>query len=339
MLPLRSTIMTRVFILGAGFSKAINADMPLLGGLRNGVESILNSWKIDIGRDLDAIADVERWLTVLADQAPWLSRAEQMRNLALFDNVSRAIYEVLTTRQTRAAISSAPDWLIPLITYWHRSRETVITFNYDCLVELAYMDAMVGEDGGGMPSDLYGIPITPAALRVAPIYARKKVWTFKLLKLHGSLSWWYSGMDAERSDSIYEMIWTGSFGKGIEQAHGELGGDLLVTDKLPMIVPPAATKTPFYRNSLLAAQWVQAAEALREADELVIMGYSAPVTDLSVTSLIATQFRGSAIVPVNLDATMADHAKELGDRRNPPQVVEEFVGLSSLEKWTNTFAH
>lgn len=330
--------MSRVFILGAGFSKAINADMPLMGELRAGVESTLDSWNIDIGQDLGAIADVERWLTVLADPAPWLTHAEQMRNEALFDHVSWAIYEVLTAMQMRSAVSSAPKWLRPLVAYWHRTGETVITFNYDCLVELAYMDAMANEENGGRPSDLYGIPITPAALRVAPIYARKKVSSFKLLKLHGSLSWWYSGVDAERFDSIYEMIWTGRFGRGIEPAHAELGGHLLVADKQPMLVPPAATKVPFYRNSLLAAQWKQAAEALRTADELVLMGYSAPVTDLTVTTLIATQFRGSAIVPVNPDTAMVERAKELGDRRDPPQVIGEYVGSSPLEKWTNTFA-
>jgi hypothetical protein len=72
-------------------------------------------------------------------------------------------------------------------------------------------------------------------------------------------------------------------------------------DKLPMLVPPAATKTPFYKNRLLAAQWAQAAEALRGAEELVLMGYSVPVTDLTVRTLIATQFRGRTIVPVNQD--------------------------------------
>jgi len=104
-------------------------------------------------------------------------------------------------------------------------------------------------------------------------------------------------------------------------------------------VPPAATKTPFYKNRLLAAQWSQAAETLQNAEELVLMGYSAPVTDLTVTTLIATQFKGSTIVPVNLDKTMPERAKKLGDRRRTLQVIEGFAGTTNcLEKWTNTFA-
>ena len=52
------------------------------------------------------------------------------------------------------------------------------------------------------------------------------------------------------------------------------------------------------------------------------MGYSAPVTDLTVTTLIATQFKGSTIVPVNLDRAMVERAKKLGDRRRTLRVME-----------------
>jgi len=52
-----------------------------------------------------------------------------------------------------AAVEPPPSWLFPLVCYWHRTQETVITFNYDCLVELAHRDIMP-DQGGGRPSDL-----------------------------------------------------------------------------------------------------------------------------------------------------------------------------------------
>jgi hypothetical protein len=161
---------------------------------------------------------------------------------------------------------------------------------------------------------------------------------FKLLKLHGSLSWWYSGPDAEQSDPIYWTGWRGRFGEGMQDLWPEFGDESLVVDKVPMLVPPAATKTPFYKNRLLAAQWTQAAEALQNADELVLMGYSAPVTDLTVTTLIATKFKGSTIVPVSLDEAIIKRAENLGDRRRMLEVIDEYVGANCLEKWTNMFA-
>lgn len=328
--------MTRVFILGAGFSRAINDDMPLLGDLQAGVESELRNRNIEVGDDLVAIDNVERWLTVLADPAPWPSSSQQMRYAALFNDVSQAIHGVVTAMQIRTSVLPAPEWLLQLVRYWDRTGATVITFNYDGLVELAYLDVM--EPGGVYwPWNLYAVPITPAWLRVGGT-GRQRMQTFRLLKLHGSLDWWYSGPDAEQSDPIYWLGWSGHFGEGTTPLWGEWGGAQLVEDKLPMLVPPAATKTPFYKNRLLAAQWVQAGEALQGADELVLMGYSAPVTDLTVTSLIATQFKGSVITPVNQDIKMIERAAELGDRRNLPHVVEEYVGPSSLERWVNAFA-
>jgi hypothetical protein len=68
------------------------------------------------------------------------------------------------------------------------------------------------------------------------------------------------------------------------------------------------------------------------------MGYSAPITDLAVTSLIATQFKGDAIVPVNRDRGVVERAKQLVDRQRPPVVVEDFIDPSAIEKWTRTFA-
>lgn len=328
--------MNRVFILGAGFSKAINDVMPVLGELTKGVEDALRSRGIEIGDDLSAIGDVERWLSSLAEPAPWLSPAEQLRNTALFTDVSQAIHDVINASQQTAAAAEAPDWLLSLVRHWHNTDANVITFNYDGLVELAYLDAMT-DAGVYWPWDLYTIPITPAWVRAGG-GTRQKLASFQLLKLHGSLGWWYSGPDAESSDPIYWMGWMGHFQEGIWPIWDEFGGERIVVDKLPMLVPPAATKGPYYKNRLLAAQWAEAAAALRDADELVIMGYSAPVTDLTVTSLIATQFKGSTIVPVNRDPGLVDRANELGDRRNSPRVVEDFIDLKAMEKWTTACA-
>ena len=67
------------------------------------------------------------------------------------------------------------------------------------------------------------------------------------------------------------------------------------------------------------------------------MGYSAPTTDLTVSSLIATRFRGNAIVPVNRNHDVIERAKALGDRRNPPTVIEDYVAADAMAKWTTDF--
>jgi hypothetical protein len=80
-----------------------------------------------------------------------------------------------------------------------------------------------------------------------------------------------------------------------------------------------------------------------EYDWHALDGYSAPATDLTVTTLIATPFKGKTIVPVNPDTDIIRRAKELGDRRNMPTVDKSFVfplspnDPSPLEKLVNTF--
>jgi hypothetical protein len=222
--------------------------MPVLDELSKGVRSSLASKSISIGPDLDAIENVEHWLTLLADPAPWLTASDQQRNSALFLDVSPAIYEAVYAMQAKASIVAPPDWLFPLVKYWHRMRSTVVTFNYDSLVELAYCDAVEPPSPSGtmLASDLLGIPITPA----------------------------------DASDPIYGTVWIGDFKRGFIHTWSVDEGTL-VADKVPMLIPPAATKAPFYRNRLLAAQWAEAATALNEAEEIVFMGYSAPGADRS----------------------------------------------------------
>jgi hypothetical protein len=320
----------RVFLLGAGFSKAIDDRMPLLGELGERVRADLNSKHIVIGPELDAIEDVEQWLTLLAEPAPWLDLSARSRNTALFADVSTSIRDVIAKVQLEA-VKSPKDWLMTLVRHWHDTKATVITFNYDYLVERAYLDVDHADPNRWAP-DVCPIPVTPAQLRVAGV-GRIKPQTFKLLKLHGSLDWWYSGPYSEQADPIYWMGWTRDPGGDIIPLWSEFGGELLVADKVPMLIPPTATKGPFYRNTLVAAQWRLVAEALNQAEELVMMGYSAPPTDLAVSTLLATQFKGSTIVPLNRTKEILDRAKKLGNRANPPHVDDSFIGTDAIRKW------
>src|SRR5665213_2646953 len=55
----------------------------------------------------------------------------------------------------------------------------------------------------------------------------------------------------------------------------------------PFIVPPTASKSDCYDLSITRAQWMSAREAIQNARRLVLMGYSAPVTDLTVAALLS----------------------------------------------------
>lgn len=157
--------MRRVYVLGSGFSKEINSAMPVLADLTPHVEAMIASapapprlGPADFGND------VERWLSHLASPPPWISPAESLRDRATFLDASKMLAAVIESAQIKALNLQPPDWLTTLVKYWRRFEESVITFNYDVLVERAYMHTCTTEgDDTRFAADLYAIPLAPLA--------------------------------------------------------------------------------------------------------------------------------------------------------------------------------
>ena len=113
--------MTEVFLLGAGFSKAISKHMPILAELSKKVQSrtspTANSPIWDMFKD-----DLEMWLTYLSQSHPWISESENLRNRALFLDLSRSIADELEECENLATQDFPPDWLSSLIKWWHERK-------------------------------------------------------------------------------------------------------------------------------------------------------------------------------------------------------------------------
>jgi hypothetical protein len=146
----------------------------------------------------------------------------------------------------------------------------VLTFNYDVALDFALERADIGFD--------YGLA------------EGKSGRGFNLLKLHGSINWlqsektktivpypmrdWISSLRVQRGDSraIYFDM------SGTRTAVDEFG-------ELPMIVPPTWNKTGYHKS--LTNVWSKAAEALSEARNIYVVGYSLPSSDLFFRYLYA----------------------------------------------------
>src|SRR5215218_3692513 len=107
--------------------------------------------------------------------------------------VSRSIHSLarhLAAMQARVLGAPAPPWLFKLVKRWMDTDSTVVTTNYDELIERAFKDLGGGDIAHG---SLYSVPITNALTRVTTVVGGEVIGPFKLLKLHGSLNWYYSG--------------------------------------------------------------------------------------------------------------------------------------------------
>lgn len=288
-----------VWLLGAGFSHAVSTHMPMLQELGELVAD-------RIGKDARfnepanpystlGPSRLEEWLSYLSADAPWLTEADRLQNRALFLRLSGIVAELVSERERVARDELMPPWLRSLIQHWDATGATVISLNYDNLVEAAYMQTMAKEAVGEYrhPSQLFKSGLTPIGARRGAVVTADQVATFELLKLHGSRSWYYSGSEHFLGETIYDD--TRCEGWSEDRPRDD---SWLVSDKVPLLAPPTATKSAFFNNETLRGQWRRAWAALRRSQRVWVAGYSFPQTDLLVSALAQTSIGPSRVINV-----------------------------------------
>lgn len=239
--------------------------------------------------------------------------------------------------------------------------DTLITFNWDTL-----LDRALWETGRWQPDTGYGVTfgyILDGKWRGTPRRVKKS--ELKLLKLHGSTNWLISYVAWNFRDRTRRMLFcpetehipvcyfrcthdlpsyqdlytpSGIFRYGFPPNHPEFEtcGYLY-----PMIVPPSRTKYYDDLPDVLPVLWQEAGEKMRKADEVVIIGYSFPETDLMSWELMdeATKWgkiRVTVIDPFP-DAVVHRLKSRLGKRI---EIEVKAIGFkkfaASLRKWTRT---
>lgn len=172
-------------------------------------------------------------------------------------------------------------------------RNTVVTFNYDTIVE-------DGLNGLGVPFDYaLGPTDSPDSVRPpAPV---------PLLKLHGSTNW---ALNREVQDRV--------------DVCGSLH-DIVESDRSPLVIPPTWRKV---FPGALASVWSRATEALRTATRIVLVGFSIPETDLHFKYLLASALIENislrSVTVVAPDTTSPLMVGRLSSLFRDPSIVSRF---------------
>jgi len=90
------------------------------------------------------------------------------------------------------------------------------------------------------------------------IWLRRPLTRFRLLKLHGSLNWYWNPGD-ESGASVARRDLPGVYGTPLHYTDDDRRRQL--PGRGPLIVPPSATKSLYYRNPITREMWQQAALA------------------------------------------------------------------------------
>jgi hypothetical protein len=170
---------------------------------------------------------------------------------------------------------------------------TIVTFNQDIQAEkMLFLMSNVGrwQTIAGRIFSFPGLYALPAATEVtAPVEAKREELfphsapdpqCIKLLKLHGSLNWYSSHSSATPSRAA--MFKRDRKLSITRRRIIEPGMTLQRTQRqmytLPIVVPPVTHKSAVLHDHM-SELWRLAELSLRQADELVIFGYSCPALD------------------------------------------------------------
>ena len=297
--------------------------------------------EVRLGRKADQLrrlgGNLEERLSFLAAPQPWLTDEENLRNEALFGDIARLINQVISERELRAVASPVPDWFVRMALGLARESARLITFNYDRLLERCLRQEGVVSD----LADLYAIPLAqrqPAGIgmMLSSNSPKDPDHVPSLMKLHGSLGWLYGGRTASVSEELF--LTSGSrlqWDPSPDQRMKPPRYDVLYDHKVPLIIPPTASKSGYYSNLALRAQWRLASEAIRSAPELVFIGYSLPAMDLQARQMIKWSCRGAPhLTVVDPSPDSCRRVEELLHRAvdmhyGEPDAVKRFVS----ERW------
>jgi hypothetical protein len=295
--------MKQAVILGAGFSLAVSPVMPSTNQLAKLVLDRLEDEGVAVRRRPGG-EGFEAWLSRLAEAQPDRTTAENLDNQALFVRVAGALRETVVELQQDVLASDPPWWLRRFVGALHYSgSSTVITFNYDMLVEYALEWCRLFDHDDVrvlMSSALRYGPTRPYQPATGISHGEQRAETFDLLKLHGSVdAYWVPGDVSGATINRWDpgTRWRQPVVPSDDERREVLPG------REPFLIPPAAAKSAFYANPVSRELWQRAAAAIGQADEVVLIGYSLPMTDLVTSGMLADRLRDSSsnIVVVNPD--------------------------------------
>ena len=292
--------MTDVFLLGAGFSKAVCKAMPTMMELFDRLGHWVGSpgWFSKEAYEY-ASGNVEALLSYYAIPSPQDDPPELLHKKRVTALLEKEIGTLLRDCENKGATDGLNPNAERLLVKWHQERTHILTTNYDTLVERIASKKIFPKADGKKDSlfytDLYPIPITNAVARDGGmVISSNYPDTFTLYKLHGSTTW-YKSVSESTFDPIY----------GLSHDRDENGRNRkFVADKRRFIVPPVYDKSSLLNHESIRNLWWQANNyALRQADNIYVIGYSLPETDAAMQTLL---WEGS-----QTETSAKDHMKAL----------------------------
>jgi len=290
--PSARQLSKHVFILGAGFTRAFNPHAPL--NEDNGIaDRLVDRFKQfpHASRLLDeeqsrhpGSVNIEHLATRLSDGMPYDSQLEATEQFRLlFTELKRLFLESIGTMRNSNRRNTAE--LSNFAKYCLTNDVTCITLNYDDLLDEALYRAgkLETADRHWDPLDSYGFYCRHCLTLIQELLFPSNPNTPLLLKLHGSINW-YPILGRPEPYSVDSIVHREDWFEDIEpQTYQSVSRHL---EREPFVVLPILNKSAIMEQPILRLVWWRAYDSLRQATEVTFIGYSLPVTDIAMATLL-----------------------------------------------------
>lgn len=285
-----------VYVLGAGFTRAFVPSAPLLVdyfdvpelidlfGALESAEAVLQSALAERG---DGKVDLEKLMTRLTG-LPY-DDADALREFAILtaELKKRLVAKLAEAKAFRVDTPGLHAFARLVLD----ENASIVSFNYDDILDEALYLVALGIDGGRQtwhPDGGYGFYCRPSLITVADSTIFMNVCRSLLLKLHGSLNWRSPlGEPSARSPAgvCHHEGWFTEMGPGLGLPVDILALRETYLEPDPLIVPPLLVKSELALHPVLRLVWNRARAKLADAESVVFIGYSLPLTDLASRTL------------------------------------------------------
>ena len=274
----------RVFVTGAGFTRALVPNAPLLvddfgnDALAERVQGLPNASRLlewERSRHPRGHIDIERLMTRVESLMPY-DYAEFAGNAA--NEYALLLSELKLSFLDRIREAGEGDVHREELAKfaWHCGVEQChcITFNYDDFLDQALAATPYWNSLGG-----YGFHCPSSLGTLAHADEGVAGSGIRLLKLHGSVNWRpkLGHSDPVPLDAItHHEAWSASLPHVADHLEPQ-----------PVIVPPVLSKSSLVEQPVLRLVWSQAFKVLESAHEVTFLGYSFPTTDAAARTLFS----------------------------------------------------
>lgn len=236
---------------------------------------------------------MEQLLTFLSTDLPWKTDVQKSADIALYYEITQQIQlrlsglcKDLKSEEYSENIKKFFDFILD-----NPAENNFITLNYDLLLEELISQSVYKKYNKEFIdlSEMYAYPMAWIGSRKQQNYGLFNTETNinlpKIIKLHGSINWFWPAVTA--SDIIYYQSLYDIKERSVETNSSFLSG------LKQYIIPPVMDKNSFYKHIMVKNLWKKARGLLINAEEIYIIGFSMPMSDLSVRFLFQSALENS----------------------------------------------